>query len=38
MKVDTICIHGDGPHAAEFAQSLRAGFQAAGITVLAVGR
>lgn len=38
MKVDTICIHGDGPHAAEFAQSLRAGFQAAGITVQAVGR
>jgi 5-oxoprolinase (ATP-hydrolysing) subunit A len=37
MKVDTICIHGDGPHAAEFAQSLRAGFEAAGIAVRAVG-
>src|SRR4029077_13092063 len=32
MKVDTICIHGDGPHAAEFAQGLRAGFGGAGIT------
>jgi UPF0271 protein len=38
MKVDTICIHGDGPHAAEFAQRLRSGFEAAGITVKAVGR
>jgi UPF0271 protein len=37
MKVDTICIHGDGPHAAEFAQRLRGGFEAAGITVKAVG-
>jgi len=37
MRVDTICIHGDGPHAAEFAQRLRAGFEAAGITVRAVG-
>jgi len=37
MKVDTICIHGDGPHAAEFAQRLRSGFEAAGITVRAVG-
>jgi UPF0271 protein len=37
MKVDTICIHGDGPHAAEFAQRLRAGFEAAGISVKAVG-
>ena len=38
IKVDTICIHGDGPHAAEFAQALRAGFEAAGIAVRAVGR
>jgi UPF0271 protein len=37
MKVDTICIHGDGPHAATFAQRLRAGFEAAGIQVMAVG-
>jgi UPF0271 protein len=38
MKVDTICIHGDGPHAAEFAQRLKRGFEAAGITVKTVGR
>lgn len=37
MKVDTICIHGDGPHAAEFAQRLRQGFEAAKISVTAVG-
>ena len=33
IKVDTICIHGDGPHAAEFAQRLRSSFEAAGIAV-----
>lgn len=38
IKADTICIHGDGPHAAEFAQALRAGFAEAGIQVKAVGR
>jgi UPF0271 protein len=36
MRVDTICIHGDGPHAAEFAQQLRSGFEAAEIKVVAV--
>jgi UPF0271 protein len=38
IRVDTICIHGDGPHAAEFARQLRAGFEAAGIAAGAVGR
>jgi 5-oxoprolinase (ATP-hydrolysing) subunit A len=38
MRVDTICIHGDGPHAAEFAKSLRAGFEAAGVAVRPIGR
>lgn len=38
LRVDTVCIHGDGPHAAEFAQRLRRGFEAAGIDVRAVGR
>lgn len=33
LTVDTICLHGDGPHAAEFAQRLRAAFDAAGIEV-----
>jgi UPF0271 protein len=36
IKVDTICIHGDGPHAAEFAQRLRAGFEEAGVAVKAL--
>ena len=38
LRVDTICIHGDGPHAAEFAQRLRAAFKADGIDVRAMGR
>ena len=38
IKADTICIHGDGPHAVEFAKQLRAEFEAAGVEVRAVGR
>jgi UPF0271 protein len=38
ITADTICIHGDGPHAGEFAQALRAGFEGAGIRVAALGR
>ena len=38
IRADTICIHGDGPHAGEFAQALRAGFEAVGIAVRPVGR
>jgi len=38
IRVDTICIHGDGPYAAEFARQLRVGFEGAGITVRAIGR
>jgi UPF0271 protein len=37
IDVDTICIHGDGPHAAEFAQRLRTGFEQAGLSVQALG-
>lgn len=37
VRADTICIHGDGPHAAEFARRLREGLEAAGIRVQAVG-
>lgn len=33
IDVDTICIHGDGPHAAEFARRLRAAFDAERIAV-----
>jgi 5-oxoprolinase (ATP-hydrolysing) subunit A len=38
LRADTICIHGDGPHAAEFASALRSAFERAGIAVKAVGR
>lgn len=38
LHVDTICIHGDGPHAAEFAKRLRKGFAAASIVVGPLGR
>lgn len=38
IRVDTVCIHGDGAHAAEFARALRDGFQAAGVAVKPVGR
>ena len=38
LHVDTICIHGDGPHAVEFAKRLRSGFDAANIGVGPLGR
>jgi 5-oxoprolinase (ATP-hydrolysing) subunit A len=38
IRADTICIHGDSPHAAEFARALRSAFDAAGIAVRAIGR
>ena len=37
IRADTICIHGDGPNAAELAQRLRRGLEAAGIEVAAPG-
>jgi UPF0271 protein len=33
MKVDTICLHGDTPGAAELARQIRAGLEAAGVQV-----
>lgn len=30
---DTVCLHGDGPHAVEFARAIRAALDAAGITI-----
>lgn len=33
VRADTICIHGDGAHAGEFARSLRQGLEAAGVEV-----
>jgi len=38
IRADTICIHGDGPHAAEFARRLRQALDAEGVTVAAPGR
>ena len=38
LRADTICIHGDGAHPAEFARGLREAFSDAGVTVRAVGR
>jgi 5-oxoprolinase (ATP-hydrolysing) subunit A len=38
LRADTVCIHGDGPTAAEMAKQLRAGLAAAGVQVRAPGR
>jgi 5-oxoprolinase (ATP-hydrolysing) subunit A len=35
IRADTLCIHGDTPHALEFARSLRTALAGAGITVQA---
>jgi len=37
LQVDTICVHGDTPGAADLAQALRAGLERAGIVVAAAG-
>jgi UPF0271 protein len=37
IVADTICVHGDGPHAVEFARGLRNGLAAAGIAIMAPG-
>ena len=36
VKVDTICVHGDTPGAAELAAAVRAGLEQAGVTVAAL--
>jgi 5-oxoprolinase (ATP-hydrolysing) subunit A len=38
IRADTICIHGDGPHAADFARRLREAFTQDGVSIQAVGR
>ena len=35
LEVDTICVHGDGPHAATFAHTARCALEAAGYAVAA---
>jgi 5-oxoprolinase (ATP-hydrolysing) subunit A len=37
VEADTICIHGDTPGSDRLAVAVRAGLEAAGITVKAVG-
>ena len=34
LQADTICIHGDGPHAVEFVRALYGAFEREGIRVL----
>jgi UPF0271 protein len=38
LRADTICVHGDGPNAAEIVRRLRAGLESAGVTVAAPRR
>jgi len=38
LRADTICIHGDGPHAAEFVAALNAAFVGGQIEVAPLGR
>ena len=38
LSVDTICVHGDTPGAAELAARIRAALEAANVDVIAVGR
>jgi UPF0271 protein len=33
VEADTLCVHGDGPHAVEFARMLRRGLERAGVSV-----
>ncbi len=37
IRADTVCIHGDGPHAVELARALRQGLEREGITLAPVG-
>lgn len=37
IRADTLCLHGDGVHAVEFAQRIRAGFAQAGVEVRRFG-
>lgn len=38
IRADTICIHGDGPRAVEFAAHIRSSLAAAGVVVQPVGK
>jgi UPF0271 protein len=38
LETDTICLHGDTPGSDDLAAKVRAGLEAAGITVKAIGQ
>ena len=38
VKAETICVHGDGPHAVAFVKAIRAGLQTAQITIKSLGK
>jgi 5-oxoprolinase (ATP-hydrolysing) subunit A len=38
LQADTICVHGDTRGSDELAAKIRAGFEAAGVTVKAIGQ
>jgi UPF0271 protein len=38
IKADTVCIHGDGVHALEFAKTIVSSLTEAGITVQSIGK
>jgi 5-oxoprolinase (ATP-hydrolysing) subunit A len=38
LQADTICVHGDTPGSDELASKIRAGFEAAGVVVKAIGQ
>jgi UPF0271 protein len=38
LEVDTMCVHGDTPGSDQLAAKIRAGLEAAGVTVKAIGR
>jgi UPF0271 protein len=38
LEADTICVHGDTPGSDQLAAKIRAGFEAAGVTVKAIGQ
>ncbi|WP_177318253.1 LamB/YcsF family protein, partial [Burkholderia ubonensis] len=37
LNAQTVCLHGDGPHALAFARRIRAALEKAGIDVVAPG-
>jgi UPF0271 protein len=38
MHADTLCLHGDNPHALEIARAVREALEAAGVSVRALSR